>query len=298
MNDLQVSVIMWDASFRQRFHTFISLANQTFPHDSYELVWVDYYSNMPEVVKNERASQTSMLCLNGVFPWHAGKCVNVGIQKSRGKIVVIIDADVVVHSKFLEGIGRVFAENDNLVLHVHRWDEPEHHRGFLDWERLSEVCILDNPNNYGSCVAVRREHLIAVNGCDEDPVFQRDSAVFKDLHTRLVNLGLEHRWVESQRLLHPWHPGTKAIAEPRRLRTQKKIICRREEQGIFVANRGKNVFGATRSTVPVEAMRSLWVYCLSRVDVIAQEACYKGLRLAKRARKDVVAFVRRLLGMR
>ena len=48
-NKIVISVIFWDASFRENLHAIDYYAEQKFLHGSFEIIWVDYYNSTLKV---------------------------------------------------------------------------------------------------------------------------------------------------------------------------------------------------------------------------------------------------------
>ena len=53
---LLISVILIDGSFRERFHAVDAFANQTFPADQFEILWVEHYDRVDPALE-ERAAR-------------------------------------------------------------------------------------------------------------------------------------------------------------------------------------------------------------------------------------------------
>jgi hypothetical protein len=235
---MKVSIILWDAGFRENFYTVDCMNNQTYKN--FEILWIEYFSkaNTSLLQKTKEWKNIRIICLNDKFPWIAGKCVNEGIRQSTGELIVIMDADVIVKRDFLEILVNEHLKNERLMMHFRRWDELGFHRGLLEWEELKKVSVCHCPNNYGGCISVGKKWLLKVNGCEEYPIFQRNCAAFLDLYTRLSNLGLTHKWHEISILLHPWHNGTLPVPEHLRVTIQREIINKRAKTKITQARVG------------------------------------------------------------
>lgn len=214
-----ISVIMVDGSFRESFHAVDFLASQTF--DDFELRWVEYYDDVDPVLQRKLAGHSNFhavtLDRSGVY--HSSYCFNAGIRASTAELLVITDGDVAVESDFLQGVWDEHAENEKLVMYVHRHNEPRaQHVPEVSLEHLRAVATVTNPENYGGCLTVRKKWLLAINGYEEHWAFSRgEHANGRDVFTRLKNLGLHIQWHPELKLYHPWHPGTLAAATPYRL---------------------------------------------------------------------------------
>jgi GT2 family glycosyltransferase len=238
-----ISVIMVDGGFRERFHLLDFLNKQTLPRERYELLWVEYYDEVhPDLVSRIDVDVITLGHRKGVDPYRSACCFNEGIRRSRGELLVILDADQVVEPDLLETVLREHEMTDRLVMYVMRWDEPaEKHREQIDVEHLRRVSTIRNPVNYGGCLTVRRKWFVDVNGYDLDPVFTGLHAHGRDLWIRFKNLGLYVMWHPSQRIYHPWHPHT-LFNEPGTYDEQLKLISWRAKHLVVKANEGTDVF--------------------------------------------------------
>ena len=61
---MKISVVTWDASFRESFHTVDSFGQQNFPKNSYEFIWVDYYDNKNPILLNTINKYSNFRLLN------------------------------------------------------------------------------------------------------------------------------------------------------------------------------------------------------------------------------------------
>jgi len=215
MADIKISVVMVDGSFREKFHLIDCLENQTFPRGQYELIWVEHYDSVKDELASNKGVHITTLKMPTESLYHSSYCFNEGIRQSRGEILVIPDADVVVRPHFLETVKKAHEKWDELVMYIPRWDEPEEkHRGEVSLRHLEKVCVFRNPFNYGGCLTVRKDWLFMVNGYEQHEAFAGGfHANGLDLYTRFKNLGLAIKWHPTERIYHPWHPSTLAISE-------------------------------------------------------------------------------------
>lgn len=213
----RISVFMVDGGFRERFHTLDCLGRQTLPPHDYEVLWIEHYAKIDPLLAETAAryGNAAVVTLDRRAPYHAGYCRNEGLRRSRGELIVYLDADVVVEDDFLE---RVAAEHDkchDLVMHLYRYDEPESQRR-TNWDlaHLRRVGRLENPLNFGACISVRRRWLVEVNGWEQHPVLgSHFNAHAADLHARLRAHGLAVKWHPGIPMYHPWHPLNNAPAD-------------------------------------------------------------------------------------
>jgi len=207
----RISVILVDGSYRPHFAVIDSLKRQTLPGDDYEVLWIEYYSEVQEelIQKMEGRENFQVITLCGTGIYHSSYCFNRGIMAARGEILVIADADILVEENFLQTVWEEHQSNDRLVMYIFRMDEPEPISPFcLDFDYLKRVCTLNNPENYGGCLTVRKKWLLEINGYEQHDVFRTggDHANGLDVYTRFKNMGLHIMWHPGLRLFHPWHP--------------------------------------------------------------------------------------------
>jgi hypothetical protein len=231
---VKLSVILFDASFREAFHTLNGLAAQTLSRDRFEVLWIEHFARVaPDVLARPWVTAVAM---NAAPPWHIGKMINEGARRARGDALVLLDADVLVRPTFLESLRARVAADPRLVLHVPRRDQPRPDPSLpLAYDALAPACVLSCKTNYGGCCVVRREHFEAVGGYTEHPDFREASAVAMEFHARLMNLGLDHAWHDAETMLHPWHGGTgQSGREAERLARQQdhigRVVTRRIER--------------------------------------------------------------------
>ena len=241
-NTPKISVVTWNGGFRESFHTVDFFANQTISFDDYEFIWVEFYeaADSTLVDKLDKYHNTKLICLNGEGQWHAGRCMNAGVNASKGELVIIVDGDIAVKSDFLEKVWEKHSKQNNLVLYLRRWDEikekhlPDKSRHSIDY--LTQTCQLLYPENYAGCISLRRETIDLVNGYEEHPIFGGAGAVSKELYGRLRNAGLPILWHPTEKVFHPWHPGTIPSYNNPKVRKQKWLIRQRSLKLNTVAN--------------------------------------------------------------
>jgi len=213
-NDPVISVITWDGSFREYFHTVDFFCNQTLQTQKYEFVWVEYYSSICGSLEEKINSYPNAvsLCLGLKAPWHLGKCQNHGISFTSGEHLVLIDGDIAVDKTFLENDLTIHARYPDTAVYYRRWDEPEPADTDLPRDKsidyLEKNCRLENPTNYGGCLTISRSLLDSVAGYEEHPLFVEAGAGNMELYTRLRNAGIPVMWHPYTKIYHPWHSGT------------------------------------------------------------------------------------------
>ena len=213
-NKIKISIITWDGSFRESFHTVDTFGGQDFSAERFEFIWVDFYNNQnPNLLeKISKYANARILNLNNDknLPWHLGKCLNAGIKEARGNILVIPDGDVIVSKDLLNKIEKEHEKYKDLVLYFRRWDEPaDFHDDFnrYDINYLEKVCVMYVPTNYGGLISTRKQTLASVNNYEESKIFSGPGANGLELYIRLRNKGFPVKWHQTK-IFHPYHANT------------------------------------------------------------------------------------------
>lgn len=210
---MKISVITWDASFRESFHTVRTFKAQEFPTEQYEFIWVDFYkADEPKLMKEfEDFSNARVLSLDHEKSeqWHIAECLNRAIEQARGDIIVIPDGDIIVYPNFVNTIHDALSADPDQVLYFPRWDEPpdESCEKSREIEHLEEHCKLFNPINYGGCIAAHRKSFAKVGYYDEHRVFAGPGCIHMEMALRLKNAGFHIHW-HTMKIFHPYHEAT------------------------------------------------------------------------------------------
>jgi hypothetical protein len=210
---MKISVVMIDGQFRENTFGAEYFSHQDVPDDSYEVIWVEFYSNVP--VRAQKKVRVITLNNPDDKIYHSSYCFNRGIVESTGELIVIPDADQLVRPDFLRRLSAIHLAYDKLVVYAYRYDEVE--KGALkslDFDELEKKCILKNPLNYGGCLSVRKKWLFEINGYEQHRIFGSGfHANGMDMCTRFKNLGLAIMWAPELKLYHPWHENTRVPAD-------------------------------------------------------------------------------------
>ena len=207
---MKISVIAWDCSFREKFHTVDSFCTQDYPNTDFEFIWVDFYdNNNPELLKKiEAYPNASLLNLKHSKDtnWHLGKCINAGVKAAKGELLVFPDGDIIVHKDHLQVIEQQLQQHKDLVVYFRRWDELKHSHGTKSYTQayLEEHTKLLNATNYAGCFALHRSAFETINGYEESNVFAGPGANGKETYLRLRNAGFAIKW-HDKKIYHTLH---------------------------------------------------------------------------------------------
>lgn len=175
---------------------------------------MEYYDRVDPQLAAEIAKypHARIITLGRTGEYHSSYCFNAGIAASQGELILIPDADLVVEPDLLETVWREHQQHERLVMYLFRYEEPEdQHQHVVTLAHLRRVGYLRSPSNFGACLTVRKQWLLAINGYEQHPVFGTGfHANGLDVNTRFKNLGLAIMWHPTIKIYHPWHPMTKA----------------------------------------------------------------------------------------
>ncbi len=209
---MKISVVMVDGGFRERYHAVDSFCDQDLPLSEYEVIWVEFYDKVSPVLREKQQQYRNfrVVTLNRTGEYHSSFCFNRGIVESRGELLVIPDADVLVERNFLRDVAEEHRQCEDLAMYIYRYNEmKEDHREDIDMNRLRAVCRLTGPTNFGGCLTVRKRWLLQINGYEQHPVFGSGfHANGADVAGRFRVLGLKIKWHPQLKLYHPYHDLT------------------------------------------------------------------------------------------
>ncbi len=228
-----ISIITWDAAFRESYHTVDFFNCQTLDKNQFEFIWADFYSTIsPELNEKVQAMENGRtFCFGGEGKWHLGQCLNAAIRASKGDLIVIPDGDIAVEEDFLEEVTRCHQKTKNLVLYFRRWDEPSSKGNKQSTiSGLNDVCQLNVPSNYGGCLTLPKECFEYVSGYEEHELFSEAGANGLELYTRLKNAGFPTMWHPTKKVFHPWHSGSYPNSDEYKIKVDKQnwFIKKRE----------------------------------------------------------------------
>jgi hypothetical protein len=227
-----ISVITWDAEFRESYHMVDFFTDQDLPNTEFEFIWVDYYNSTNKLknkLKHIVNSKLISLKNSKKNPWHMGQCLNAGVNHASGEVLIIADGDIAVEHDFLSYVWSVHQKYDDLVLYFKRYDEPKsasctESRHSLP--HLKKYSNLINPTNFAACLSIKKNNYTTVKGFENHNVFSGPGANALELNVRLRNAGFGIRWSEEKNTFHPWHPSSGSTDEEKK---RKSLRIARQE---------------------------------------------------------------------
>jgi hypothetical protein len=224
----RLSLILVDWSVRESFHLLHYLARQDVARDAFEVIVVEYYSRVSEVVRRFEDQVDTWVALEmpEASYYHKHLMYNAGIFFARGGICVICDSDAMVREGFLRAILAQFEQDPGIVLHLDQFRNARRDLYPFCYPSFEDVigrgCINNvggrtrglhgsedsiHNRNYGACMCARREDLVAIGGADEHADYLGHICGPYEMTFRLVNLGRREKWHPGEYLYHTWHPG-------------------------------------------------------------------------------------------
>jgi glycosyltransferase involved in cell wall biosynthesis len=150
----------------------VSLMNQTYPKENYELIFVDGQSiDGTDVVIKKHMRTSQLLKLFYENYGTMGYARNLGVRESKGDIVAFTDGDAVLPQDWIEQIVNVFKHDVKLIA-IGGFDRlvssPETTRIIDSWRRLKRVIgIKAIPCIKTVNFAIKRETIISCGGFDQ-----------------------------------------------------------------------------------------------------------------------------------
>ena len=211
---MKISILAWDADFRESLHTVDFFADQDLDQNDYEFLWVDYYQSNDHVRKKvSQYANTRLITLDHdkSRTWHLGQCINAGAAQAKGDLLVIPDGDIAVEKDFLSSVLESHQNQMNLVTYHKRYDEPKEaacRESKTSIEHLKKKTRLINPTNYAGCLALHRDTFDRINGYEAHAAFAGPGINGMETYIRLRNAGCLIKWEPAVRIYHPWHPSS------------------------------------------------------------------------------------------
>ena len=224
----KVSLILLDWSVRESFHLLHYLSKQDVDRDLFEVIIIEYYSSVSDVIRpfEDQVDSWLLLEMPGDCSYHKHLMYNAGIVAAQGDICVVCDSDAMVKPGFIGSIITWFENHTNTVLHIDQFRNSRKDLYPFCYPDFSEVTgrgcannvggktrgLLDTKDpihnrNYGACMCARREDLIAIGGADEHIDYLGHICGPYEMTFRLVNSGRREVWHDTEFMYHTWHPG-------------------------------------------------------------------------------------------
>lgn len=210
---MKVSIITWDASFRESFHIIRFFNKQENSPVEYEFIWIDYYTPtqaLENKIKGLKNFKAIGLGHNSDEKWHLGKCINAGVKHSTGDLLIIPDGDIVVEADFINYCLKEHSKIDSMALYFRRYDEPKEFSSAnsqTDIEHLKQHSKITNPTNYAGCLTLKRSVFDAIGGYETHKAFSGPGMNGLDTYIRLRNMGVCIKWAD-YKIYHPCHQST------------------------------------------------------------------------------------------
>jgi hypothetical protein len=210
---MKKTVITWDASFRESFHTLDFFLEAVAPRRDAQLVWVEYHFAADDTRQRiDELENAHLLELGRPRDelWSLSRMMNSGLNFIDSDLYYFVDGDILPERGFIdkaEAAYRCFAPH---ALYIRRWDEPGPVIAppTLDTSQLAKVCRPAVNPNYAPCLVIGREQIRSVGGWNEHAVFDGPGGAAGELAIRLRNAGIPHVWNPDIKLYHPWHALT------------------------------------------------------------------------------------------
>ena len=203
-----------------------SVFDQTYPN--WEAIVIDNHSqdNTDEIVRNYQDSRITLLKIhnNGVI----SASRNMGIRAARGDWIAFLDSDDLWYATKLERCLARLNEGFDLVCHGERWlGEGRDREVFYGPEARAgyQSLLFDGNCISTSAVVVRREHVEAVGGFDDDPnvITAEDYDLWLRLARNGARIGFVHEILGEYRI----HGGNQSKAVLRNMNAVMHVVRKR-----------------------------------------------------------------------
>ena len=233
------TIISWDCCFRNFYHLIDSLADQDYPKEDYELIFVEQRSKAASDAYNHQLGLKSLqdtvdsykdrfnvralfLSQDDNHLYHLGICNNAGIRAAKGKYISVMDGDVLIRSDFLKNLEKAH-KTLNTVINLDRFyadrpvgvDPKNWINGIIDFELCLAECdhphrpLFKQVDNKGPLISAPGEWWEAIGGYDDHHIWSTGiSTIGQDVTKRLeIHVGRESLALPEQFCVHPYHPA-------------------------------------------------------------------------------------------
>jgi len=254
------SIISWDCSNRDFFHLIDGLLDQKYDRSQFELIYVEQrsknfadthnhklglksLSDRYQEIKDQMDIQIIYLGDEKIVPYHLGRCNNKGIELAKGKIISIMDGDLLLPPDFLKNLEKYHKNHKKAVVNIFRHTanypvgvkKENWTKGIIDFEQCLAACPTRNDriprtvSNKGPLISARKEYWKVINGYDLHPIWSTGlSRLGQDVNARLEILtGFRSITLPNTITVHPYHPAgfkRNVIKSQRLLDLQQKLI--------------------------------------------------------------------------
>lgn len=226
---MKISIIAWDASFRESFHTIDYFIKEIKDRPNVHFIWVEFYNSTEEVREKIRSINNAHLLEMGRSPkelWNLGRMMNAGLRSLDSDVVFFIDGDVLPPPSFIDLALDEYSKFPPHALYVRRWDEkgPVAFPPTLCLESLEKGSRPAATLNYAPCLIASRHLINAVGGWSEHQVFDGPGGIAGELAIRIRNAGIPHVWSKELKVFHPWHSFSGTSKKNPLVSKQRKIM--------------------------------------------------------------------------
>ena len=221
----------------------VSLLNQTYPKESYEIIFVDGHSTdgTDKMIKRY-AKNHSLLKLCYENYGTMGYARNLGVSKSKGSIIAFTDGDAVVPKDWIERITNVF-NNDVRLAAIGGLEilvsSGESGRIIESWRRLKRVTGIKAV----ACIrtvnfAIRRHALLSCGGFDPKLSHRDEAELLARLYSKAKTTNILY---DPEIVVHHKRPPSRKIGARIRKVFEKSLVgtsvlMRRYVMKVAVAN--------------------------------------------------------------
>jgi glycosyltransferase involved in cell wall biosynthesis len=232
-----LSIITWDANYRDFIYCIESLERQSLKHSQYEVLIVEQFSekktkefelkskrkSISKVVSSYARSSYNVKYLHMNLDkevYNVGKILNFGISQSNGDYIVVIDGDMIFDYDFLEQCLIELKHKSYISCFRKTANFPSGKTSWSDWKEgdisiksikkaslFRYTPVVKKLNNFGQMLGYSRRDYIKLGGYEESRLFSTSwSKVHKDFYSRLHSLRQTEITIIKAQAYHPWHP--------------------------------------------------------------------------------------------
>jgi glycosyltransferase involved in cell wall biosynthesis/peptidoglycan/xylan/chitin deacetylase (PgdA/CDA1 family) len=210
-------------------HFLTSLTRQSLDPELFELLLIEDgdHDGTRILESSEARFAARVMPLNrppGFVGHSAGLCRNVGARHARGRVLVFVDSDCILHPDCLQAHLGLIGESRGLAVCGAAKELPIYNHDLLlkvpppTYEELAQSSLIDHRSEsdddvtpptgdgwdywYSLNASVRREDFLSVSGFDESGYRCHDM----DLAYRLLQSGLRFEYSQAPEVIHIEHP--------------------------------------------------------------------------------------------